>query len=89
MAARTKSKLMPRYETWYWVKSWPAYEGAPGKRRDITVWFDEAAIEAWSAPPSRRPGGQRRYPDLAIATAPTLLPSFTSCFDGPKASLPL
>jgi hypothetical protein len=28
-------------------------------RGDLTVWFDEAAIAAWNAPPSGRPGGQR------------------------------
>jgi hypothetical protein len=36
------------------------------------VWFGEDAINAWNAPPSGRPGGQRRYSDLAIVTALTL-----------------
>ena len=74
MAARTKSKVTPKYKTKYRVKNWPAYEAALRKRGDITVWFDEGAIEAWNASPSggRRPGGKQLYSDLAILTALTL-----------------
>ncbi len=72
MAARTKSKVTPKYKTKYRVKNWPAYEASLRKRGDITVWFDEDAINAWNASPSGRPGGQRRYSDLAIVTALTL-----------------
>ena len=54
------------------MKNWPAYEAALKKRGDITVWFDEGAINAWNAPTSGRPGGQRRYSDLAIVTSLTL-----------------
>jgi hypothetical protein len=72
MAARTKSKVTPKYKTKYCVKNWAAYEAALRKRGDITVWFDEDAIDAWNAPASGRAGGQRRYSDLAIVTALTL-----------------
>ena len=72
MAARTKSKVTPKYKTKYKVKNWRAYNVALKQRGDITVWFDEAAIDAWSPPPSGLPGGQRRYSDLAIVTALTL-----------------
>ena len=72
MAARTKSKVTPKYKTKYRVSNWAAYEESLRKRGDITVWFDEDAIDAWNAPPSRQPGGQRRYSDLAIVTALTL-----------------
>lgn len=72
MAARTKSKVTPKYKTKYRVKNWPIYEAALRKRGDITVWFDEDAVDAWNAAPSGRPGGQRRYSDLAIVTALTL-----------------
>ena len=72
MAARTKSKVSPKYKTKYRVKNWAAYDDALRERGDITVWFDEAASFAWNAPPSGRPGGQRRYSDLAIVTALTL-----------------
>lgn len=72
MAARTKSKVRPKYKTRYRVKNWPIYEAAHRKRGDITVWFDGDAVAAWKAVTSGRPGGQRRYPDLAIVTALTL-----------------
>ena len=52
--------------------NWAAYEVALRERGDITVWFDDEASFAWNAPPSGRPGGQRRYSDLAIVTALTL-----------------
>ncbi len=72
MAARTKSKVTPKYKTKYRVKNWAVYEAALRKRGDVTLWFDEDAIDAWNAPTSGRPGGQRRYSDLAIVTALTL-----------------
>ena len=72
MAARTKTKVSPKYKTKYRVKNWAVYDVALRERGDITVWFDEEALGAWNAPPSGRPGGQRRYSDLAIVTALTL-----------------
>ncbi len=72
MAARTKSKVTPKYKTKYRVRNWAAYEAALRKRGDVTLWFHEDAIDAWNAPLSGRPGGQRRYSDLAIVTALTL-----------------
>lgn len=72
MAARTKSKVTPKYKTKYRVKNWAAYEESLRRRGDITIWFDEDAVERWNAPPSGRPGGQRRYSDVAIVTALTL-----------------
>jgi len=72
MSARAKSKVSPKYKTKYRVKNWAAYDDALRERGDITVWFDEEACFAWNAPPSGRPGGQRRYSDLAIVTALTL-----------------
>ena len=38
----------------------------------VPVWFDEAAVGAWNAPPSGKPGGQPTCSDLAIITALTL-----------------
>ena len=72
IAARTKSKVSPKYKTKYRVTNWPAYEASLRKRGDITVWFDEAAVDAWKPRPSDRPGGQRTYSDLAVVTALTL-----------------
>ncbi len=72
MAARKASKVTPKYKTKYRVKNWAAYEESLRRPEDITVWFDEDAINAWNAAQSGRPGGQRRYSDLAIVTALTL-----------------
>jgi hypothetical protein len=66
MAARTKSKVSPKYKTKYRVKNWPTYEAALRKRGDVTLWFGHEAIEAWNAPAVGRPCGQLRYSDLAI-----------------------
>jgi hypothetical protein len=41
MAAKTKSKVTPKYKTKYRVKNWPTYEAALRNRGDITLWFDE------------------------------------------------
>lgn len=57
MAARTKTKVSPKYKTKYRVKNWAAYDIALRERGDITVWFDDEAICAWNAPPSGHPGG--------------------------------
>jgi hypothetical protein len=40
MAARTRSKITPKYKTKYQVMNWPAYEAALKKRGDVLVWFD-------------------------------------------------
>ena len=72
MAARTKTKVTPKYKTKYRVKNWATYDAALRDRGDITVWLTRRRPAAWNAPPSGRPGGQRRYSDLAIVTALTL-----------------
>ncbi len=72
MAARTKSKVTPKYKKKYRVKNWRAYEASLRRRGDITVWFNEDAVDAWNAPATGRPGGQPKYSDLAIVTALTL-----------------
>jgi hypothetical protein len=72
MAARTKSKVTPKYKTKYHVRNWPEYDRALAKRGDITVWFDEDVIETWTPLRTGRRGGQRRYSNLAILTALTL-----------------
>ena len=72
MAARTKSRVTPKYKTRYRVQNWSAYEASLRQRGDVTVWFDEEAIAAWNARPSGQPGGQQQYSDLAIVTTLTL-----------------
>ncbi len=49
-----------------------AYDAALRQRGSLTVWFTDAAIAAWKAEPRATRGGQRRYSELAIATALTL-----------------
>ncbi len=56
----------------YRVRNWPDYEAALRKRGELTLWISEEAIQAWHAPASGRPGGQRVYSDLAIETALTV-----------------
>ena len=56
----------------YRVGNWPAYERGLRARGDVTVWFAEVALSTWTPPPIRRPGGQQRYSNLAIVTAPVL-----------------
>jgi len=55
----------------YRVRNWSAYETALRKRGELTLWFSKEAIQAWHAPSSGKPGGQRVYSDLAIETALT------------------
>lgn len=56
----------------YRVRNWPEYEAALRTRGDLTLWFSDDAIQAWEAPASCQPGGQRIYSDLAIETALTV-----------------
>jgi len=50
----------------YYVHNWPAYEAGLERRGDLTLWIDEAALDAWLAPRRNTPGGQAIYSDLAI-----------------------
>ncbi len=54
------------------VTNWPAYDASLRQRGDLTVWFTEEAIEAWTAEPRTSRGGQAWYSPLAIRTALTL-----------------
>ncbi len=53
----------------YRVKNWAAYEAGLRRRGDLTVWLSDEALDAWRAPSSGKPGGQRRYADIAIEAA--------------------
>ena len=55
----------------YRVKNWREYETGLRRRGDLTIWLSEEALDAWRAPPSGKPGGQRRYADIAIEAAHT------------------
>ena len=54
------------------VTNWPAYEASLRQRGSLTVWFTDAAVEAWAAEPRTTRGGQAWYSPLAILTALTL-----------------
>jgi hypothetical protein len=56
----------------YRIRNWPEYEAGLRRRGDLTVWLADAALNAWRAPASGKPGGQRTYSDLAIEAALTL-----------------
>ena len=56
----------------YRVQNWPEYEASLRRRGDLTVWLSDAALEAWRAPASGKPGGQRTYSDMAIEAALTI-----------------
>jgi hypothetical protein len=56
----------------YRVRNWAEYEAGLQKRGDLTVWLSDAALDAWRAAPSGKPGGQRTYADLAIEAALTM-----------------
>ncbi len=67
-----RSRVHPKYKTKYHVGNWREYERALVHRGDVTVWLSADATDAWKPSPSGRPGGQRRFSDLAIETALTL-----------------
>jgi hypothetical protein len=60
----------------YRVKNWAAYEAGLRSRGDLTVWLSDEALDAWQAPPSGKPGGQRRYANIAIEAALTIRMGF-------------
>lgn len=64
-----KPRVHPPYKTHYRVGNWRVYERALVRRGDVTLWLSPDARAAWTVPPSGRPGGQRRFSNLAIETA--------------------
>ena len=56
----------------YRVQNWADYEAGLQKRGALTVWLSDTALDAWRAPATGRPGGQRTYSDLAIEAALTI-----------------
>ena len=67
-----KSRVHPKYKTKYRVGNWREYERALVQRGDVTLWLSADATDPWRPLPSGRPGGQKRFSDLAIETALTL-----------------
>ena len=67
-----KSRVHPTYKTKYHVRNWASYERALVRRGDITIWLSSPAIAAWEPDGASTRGAQRKYSDLAIATALTV-----------------
>jgi hypothetical protein len=57
----------PRYR----VTNWADYDVSL-RRRGLTAWFTDEAIQTWRAEPRTTPGGKRYYSALAISTALTM-----------------
>ena len=64
--------MHPKYKTQYRVRNWAEYDRSLTKRGDVTVWFDDDAVAAWTPPKNGRRGAQPLYSNLAIVTALTL-----------------
>ena len=47
----------------YRIRNWAEYEVGLQRRDGLTVWLSNDALDAWRAPPSGKPGGQRTYAD--------------------------
>ena len=56
----------------YRLRNWSEYDAGLQRRGDLTVWLSDVALDAWRAPASGKPGGQRRYTDIAIEAALTI-----------------
>lgn len=56
----------------YRVRNWAEYEAGLQSRGDLTVWFSDAALDAWRAPASGKPRGQCTYANLAFEVALTI-----------------
>jgi hypothetical protein len=54
------------------VTNWRDYEAGLRQRGSLTIWFTDAAVEAWAAEPRTTRGGQPWYSPLAILTALSL-----------------
>ena len=52
----------------YRVRNWAEYDRGLVARGDVRVWISAEAIEGWKAAGRTTPGGQRRFPSLAIET---------------------
>jgi Transposase DDE domain len=59
-------------KTQYRIRNWPAYNAALVSRGSLTLWVDEAAIEAWRYTGPAQRGAQYVYADAAITGVLTL-----------------
>lgn len=62
----------PKYKTQYRVKNWSEYDKSLRDRGDITIWFSQDAIDAWTPRKNGKRGGQPVYSNIAIETSLSL-----------------
>jgi DDE family transposase len=67
-----RPRVHPPFKTKYRVSIWPTYDRALATHGSLTLWISPDAIKIWNAKPVGKRGGQAKYSDLAIETAPTL-----------------
>ena len=67
-----KRSQYKRAKSQYRIRNWPEYEAGLRRRGDVTVWLSDEALDAWRAPASGKPGGQRTYANIAIEAALTI-----------------
>lgn len=56
----------------YRIRNWHDYNKALVNRGSLEVWISEKAMREWYADPTREPGAQLVYSDLAISTVLTM-----------------
>ena len=61
-----------KYKQKYRVTNWPEYDRSLRNRGDITLWFSEDAIQAWTPKHNGKQGRPQKFSDLAIETVLTL-----------------
>ncbi len=74
MSEAHKRNINPKYKKSYKNENrdWSQYDRSLRNRGDITIWFSQEAIKAWTPKPKGNPGRQRIYSELAIETVLTL-----------------
>ena len=50
----------------YRVLNWAEYETGLQRRGALTVWLSDAALEAWRAPATGRPGREEGYAPVGL-----------------------
>ncbi len=70
---RTQRHRSPKKRSTFRTRNWREYNAALVQRGSLTLWVDEAVLEAWrNHERSGQPGAPRTYTDTAISTGLTL-----------------
>ena len=68
MPTLRSSLVHPNFKTKYRIRNWAEYERGLRARGDVTVWFSEEAIDAWTPPNYGKRGGRAHVPKTAAVT---------------------